>query len=273
MSISQIGLTTSDLYYICQMVDRVSSDSSGWMRSIEDFAGDMSCERLLGNFPKWTPLHDFIEFVIVNVSYEDASSDDGDFLVSEDDPIDIARRGKNPWIDMLLASNGFESSFRKYVANGGEASLYEYLQDLNLGGPMHGLLFSVTRQVFHVLFPNRKVLHNFGEMMTYYVKEVGASIYPNRFTKSGALIRCHVPSWAKSAVFHRDKGCCVFCGCDLTKLVNQRGKLHFDHVIPLIQGGMNDVTNLQLLCSDCNLTKGGSNKNTSYRVDEWYPMI
>ena len=33
-------------------------------------------------------------------------------------------------------------------------------------------------------------------------------------------------------------------------------KVHYDHIVPLDQGGINDVSNIQLLCEKCNLTKG-----------------
>lgn len=270
MTISSVNLRTSDLYYICQMVDAVSADPFPWMRNIEEFAGDMACRRFLSPFPKWTPFHDFIGFVILSVAHEDLIVDEEDFLVPRSDPVEMARRGRTPWIDTLLASNGFNSSFRRYVADGGEASLYDYIGELGLAGPLDDLLQAVARQVFHVLFQNRKVLRNFGEMIAQYVSNNGAELYPEMFTNRGVLRRSNPPSWAKNAVFHRDKGCCVFCGTDLTKLVNLREKLHYDHIIPLVAGGTNDVTNLQLLCSDCNLKKGGKSVPTSFRVDEWY---
>lgn len=35
----------------------------------------------------------------------------------------------------------------------------------------------------------------------------------------------------------------------------KEGKFHVDHIIPLYQGGLDDITNLQFLCIKCNLTK------------------
>ena len=75
MGISSVNLNTSDLYYICQMVDGVTSDPFAYSRHIEDFAGDMACSRLLQSFPKWTPLHDFIETVVISVAHEDSRID------------------------------------------------------------------------------------------------------------------------------------------------------------------------------------------------------
>jgi len=33
-------------------------------------------------------------------------------------------------------------------------------------------------------------------------------------------------------------------------------EVQYDHIVPLENGGLNDISNLQLLCADCNLRKG-----------------
>lgn len=50
---------------------------------------------------------------------------------------------------------------------------------------------------------------------------------------------------------------CLCCG--------KAKKLHADHVVPLIKGGRNDITNLQGLCHSCNSRKNV--KDTDYRPD------
>lgn len=45
------------------------------------------------------------------------------------------------------------------------------------------------------------------------------------------------------------KGCCASCFQKLSKF-------HVDHIMPLYLGGNSDLTNLQILCPDCNLKKG-----------------
>ena len=56
--------------------------------------------------------------------------------------------------------------------------------------------------------------------------------------------------WRKlrEVVIRRDAGTCQQCG--------QPGS-HVDHVIPRRLGGTDELSNLQLLCSQCNLSKGG----------------
>lgn len=47
------------------------------------------------------------------------------------------------------------------------------------------------------------------------------------------------------------KNRCAYCRVDLRKI-----KSHVDHILPLAGGGDNSRSNLQILCKDCNLTKG-----------------
>lgn len=44
---------------------------------------------------------------------------------------------------------------------------------------------------------------------------------------------------------------CAVCRTDITKAY------HVDHNMPLVLGGSNDKTNIQLLCPSCNTSKGG----------------
>jgi 5-methylcytosine-specific restriction endonuclease McrA len=49
-------------------------------------------------------------------------------------------------------------------------------------------------------------------------------------------------------VWRRDRGICVECG--------SRGRLEFDHIIPVSRGGSNTVRNVELRCEPCNRRKG-----------------
>ena len=57
-----------------------------------------------------------------------------------------------------------------------------------------------------------------------------------------------VPEAVKKTVWERDGGRCVLC--------SKAARLHFDHDIPIAEGGGNTVENIRLLCESCNLKKG-----------------
>ena len=258
-------MPSKDVYYICQMVDR-SLDGFGFERNIEDFMGDMACSRLLNNFPKFTPLHEYIEEVVTDVIWEERDADEEELLDENN-----IRWGKRLWVDHLLHAHGFQESYLDWARNNGaDRTVENYLSYLQSKDILPALSDRVAKEAFHVLFSNRKVLKNFGKRAAHYVLETAPSFYPDRFTDSGRLGRVTIPQWAKNAVFHRDKGICVKCKADLTRLINQQNALHYDHVIPLAKGGMNDVTNLQLLCESCNAAKSHQLVPHSTVYESWY---
>ena len=67
-----------------------------------------------------------------------------------------------------------------------------------------------------------------------------------RLTKS----RESIPDEVKIFVWQRDGGKCVNCSTNKT--------LEFDHIIPIALGGSNSARNLQILCENCNRSKGAS---------------
>lgn len=68
--------------------------------------------------------------------------------------------------------------------------------------------------------------------------------------------RKRFPEWSKRAVIARDRGICANCGKNLVGELED--PYHFDHIVPLSKAGTNDLSNLQLLCSDCNLKKSNN---------------
>jgi len=60
----------------------------------------------------------------------------------------------------------------------------------------------------------------------------------------------YVSETTKKIVFSRDGGICKCCGSSTN--------LEYDHITPFSCGGNSDVSNMQLLCQQCNRSKSNS---------------
>jgi hypothetical protein len=114
--------------------------------------------------------------------------------------------------------------------------------------------------------------HMMAQELTMHAEEEIPEDYAANFAKPGVLKRVAVPEWVKRAVFFRDRGRCVACAADLTGLVSAWSDEHYDHVVPLAASGLNDVTNIQLLCGGCNRKKGHRKIVMSSSYEDWYPF-
>jgi len=260
--VSQLqNVSTVDLYYVCQVVDGVARQPGNFLRHIEDIFGDASSVLLVRRFPRWTSFHIFIEEVIASLIWENANNRS-----------DVVANGL--WIDHLLDANEDAISDEQWdKINSHRRMVDGYFDMLRDEQIIADISEHVAKQVFHVLFSNRGTMKAFGEMVTYYLQSAAISFEPDAFCKTGSLKRVGIPAWAKSAVFHRDKGRCVFCKTDLTKLFSQLDAINYDHIIPLAAGGANCVTNLQLSCSTCNGSKGARHSDTSDEYEVWFDQI
>jgi hypothetical protein len=129
----------------------------------------------------------------------------------------------------------------------------------------------ITDEAFHLLFANRGFLLIFNKSLSSYLED-HPKIIPIKYRDNyGKIKRANnIPVWVKKAVYFRDQGKCVFCFKDLTGLLSTDQVIHYDHIVPLNCWGINDPCNLQLLCEECNLKKGGSQASTSIRYKEWW---
>ena len=57
-------------------------------------------------------------------------------------------------------------------------------------------------------------------------------------------------SFLRDEVIARDGEMCAYCG-------STSGPFHVDHIVPLILGGDNDLSNLCVACAPCNFGKSG----------------
>ncbi|WP_304454341.1 HNH endonuclease [Nocardiopsis sp. YSL2] len=154
---------------------------------------------------------------------------------------------------------------------------YDYfVEDLRDSQAYEDLLSRMADEVFHVVFRDRVTMRGLNAYFSMSVEEIGDNIeiqeeeIQERFTKKGALKRKAIPAWAKRAVYFREHGRCAFCGTDISGLVDAIPNEQFDHIVPLANHGLNDLSNLQLLCRPCNLNKSDSHSNTSDRYRRWY---
>lgn len=131
------------------------------------------------------------------------------------------------------------------------------------------LLFEkMADEVFYILFSNRNFLLKFNELTVLTVREMK---FPSDcLTIKGTIKRIAIPNWVKKAVFHRDKGRCVYCSTDLTNLINTLTASNYDHIVPLDLFGSNDPCNIQLACEHCNKSKGNRNTSTSNKYIPWW---
>lgn len=61
-----------------------------------------------------------------------------------------------------------------------------------------------------------------------------------------------IPKSLRFEVLARDNFTCQYCGAKAT----DGALLHIDHIVPVKEGGTNEITNLVAACADCNLGKG-----------------
>ncbi len=123
-------------------------------------------------------------------------------------------------------------------------------------------------EAFHILFYNRNFLVEFNKLVAETVKETE---YPSeKLTGKGRLKRVRIPEWLRTAIFHRDKGRCVYCNTDLTNIVNTITQKNFDHMVPLDLFGANDPCNIQLTCESCNKSKSNKDSSTSFKYQLWW---
>ncbi|MPL66263.1 hypothetical protein SDC9_11932 [bioreactor metagenome] len=62
----------------------------------------------------------------------------------------------------------------------------------------------------------------------------------------------------------------ILCDRDLSGILNLENKVNYDHIVPLDKYGFNDISNIQLLCFDCNQKKKANPAITSHFYQSWY---
>jgi hypothetical protein len=71
-----------------------------------------------------------------------------------------------------------------------------------------------------------------------------------KFVEKQATKRRAIGKKARFEVFKRDSFKCTYCGA-----AGEQVQLHVDHIVPVSEGGTNDLMNLVTACAPCNLGK------------------
>lgn len=276
-----------DTYYYASVIDHILQNRWGYLQQLESFYGDDLQLRFSVPFPKYSALHSFSEFVIRSE------------LRAEFDRIDLPRRQaclrnyenipaalndlRPTTLPVELAFEAYRivhAPFETWLVEQGttfgsaiQEDIDRYYDDLQLGDAFDELIGHLVADVFFILFPNRSLMMLLNQLLADQLRNTYTSVGDEEhefFASPGILKRQRVPDWAKRAIRYRDRGMCALCNRDLSGLVRTRDKPALDHIVPLSKGGLNDVTNMQLLCRDCNLRKASGQSLTSDYYEVWY---
>lgn len=250
-----IELTYYETYYFANAVKNVLEHQMHYLRNLDDFYGDMKYVGLVRPFHKYSAFHAFIEFVIDEIMSDEVLYDKLDI---RQDTFDRLKEVPSAWVldphpaklsvNLALDRYGIQhQGFQEWLQEHGttfvdarKADLEEYCYLLREDGTWDQLLERATREVFFVLFQNRHVLMLFNDMIADQVKQYGAD----------AMSSEHA---------------------EFTGIVNIWTADNYDHIVPLASGGLNDASNIQLLCRECNSRKRAADAGTSNRYEAWYP--
>lgn len=278
-----------ETYELCDLVDAVLHDQAEHLVGLEGFHRDLLWTEWVDPYKKYSAFHKFIEFIVREVHAEQADAVDMAkrkwLLVtyaSIPGAIEDLKPNKLP-IEIAFDHHGIEhQSFAEYLSETGsnlqgadDDDVYEFMNEVRLSEPYERLLDQTVAEVFHVLFQNRNLLLTFNEYAAGILSRVrladAEKSKQELFSKGGTLKRARPPVWAQRAVFFRDRGRCVMCDKDLSGLSNLANVENYDHIVPLALFGLNDISNLQLLCVECNqLEKKDNAARTSSRYQSWY---
>ncbi len=273
-------------YYYANMVANILEYPYDYIRSISEFWGDE--KQLLLNFmpfQKYSIFHAFIYFIIES-TWRDEISDSQLKKFKENYKsyqLSSSSFAKEPFltsVEYYAHCYKFDVSHPwitegKTVQELTSDDIDMYYQDLPLWrDDYEDLIKFMANEVFNILFTNRVLMANFNGLLANVISssimnDISAD-YKHLFEKDGVLKRKRIPEWAKRAIKFRDHGYCVQCHKDISEEQRNISEVHVDHIVPLAKGGLNDISNLQLLCEHCNTRKGAREVFTNNSAIDWY---
>jgi hypothetical protein len=146
---------------------------------------------------------------------------------------------------------GSEEEYYKQLEGGGRRKLVNMFARLcrGLSGPISQMKELYAYEVADRILHDRQ-LCNF---IAHTVMDIGFDGETVDGLRTQWVERERWPARIRSILHARDRGKCAGCRVDIIQELHEAG--HIDHMFPIARGGCNDVVNLQLLCSKCNLVK------------------
>ncbi|MCL8017687.1 HNH endonuclease [Streptomyces sp. AS02] len=276
-------------YRIASKVQAVAEDPMAYIHDLEALTLDFGIAEFIPNWQKDSALHKFIRYIADGIMDRDNT---GSWKIRFGDP--TSPKWTIP-IEAALVTYGIQEKVEfelteipqvyeqrgniTYASDAPEVAdaCYNHFWELRWTQSYEELLNRMTEEVFFVMFTNRVTLQNLHEYLAEYVIENDYAYIVDEhpelakyYTKSGRIERRKPPKWARDAVFFRDHGKCTECRRDISGLLDPLSPKNFDHIVPLANGGLNDVSNLQLLCESCNNSKSSRSVPSSNIYRRWY---
>ncbi|MFF3642446.1 HNH endonuclease [Streptomyces sp. NPDC002564] len=279
-------------YRIANTVDTIMRDPFAYLRELEGLTVDNGIMDFLPHWQRDSALHKFIRYIADDI-----------FMADSHGPSRVPH-GPDPvhpqWIlpaDLAMMNYGIINEPLFFIpdapSNGDpfdrtegntdsdpyfvQNACSDYLMHLPQLQPYVDLMDRIADEVFFVMFTNRRALASLNKFLSMYLDGFDPAYFGKEdqeltklFKREGELKRVRPPVWARRAVFYRDRGRCTGCRVNLSGLIDTFDVANYDHMIPLARGGLNDVTNLQLLCEKCNTSKGDRIRIPSNRYRRWY---
>ena len=255
-------------------------------RELESLANDDGVLAFVSSWQKDTALHRFARWLADEMFVDDTS---GPYAWLFDDPTDIAVSHRYLPVDLAIKAYGINeespvpiddflqltkqsvSGDPHFVAN---ACYGRFINGTRLGQDYEDLLSQIGEEVFHVMFHNRSAMFALNRLLAGYVSDIDLSDFeedPELAAEFRGRPNCPKnSSGVGSTRCLRDNGRCATCGSDLSRLTDPLAKNHYDHIVPLRRGGLNDLTNMQLLCEPCNAKKAARDMLPSVRYRRLY---
>lgn len=272
----ELKMSYYDVYYYCNIIDNLLHlfvERIDWAPTGAQFT-DPYFENVIPNFSKYSVLHEFCAFAVKVLIDEDAEKS-LDIVQARFDALESERnKGKRIRkafrfddehsdgkieVDRILSNikPGAQTFFSFLKDSDCSCISDDYLGFTFCNGDLEQAIDQISRELFYILFQNREFLCRFNLFMA----RANPSI----------IERCTIPQWVKRAVKFRDHGRCVNCRADLSSRFDceDEGAVHYDHIVSLRDGGLNDVSNIQLMCRKCNLSKSRQSY-TSTVYKDWY---